>query len=88
MHKGEGHRIQLSGIQYPCHLAGPRQSRDAFLHGGISMGWRELIVGWLLSSIKVDIDTICKAIEGMDANDDGSLDLGELIRGILKLVKR
>ena len=54
----------------------------------ISMGWRELIVGWLLSSIKVDIGTICKAIEGMDVNSDGSLDLGELIRGILKLVKR
>ena len=54
----------------------------------ISMGWRELIVGWLLSSIKVDIDTICKAIEGMDVNSDGSLDLGELIRGILKLVKK
>ena len=53
------------------------------------MGWRELIVGWLLSSIKVDIDTICKAIEGMDdVNSDGSLDLGELIKGILKLVKR
>ena len=52
------------------------------------MGWRELILGCVLSSIKVDIDTICKAIEGMDANDDGSLDLGELIRGILKLVKK
>ena len=54
----------------------------------ISMGWRELIVGWLLSSIKVDINTICKAIEGMDANDDCSLDLGELIRGILGLVRK
>ena len=54
----------------------------------ISMGWRELIVGWLLSSIKVDINTICKAIEGMDVNSDGSLDLGELIRGILGLVRK
>ena len=53
----------------------------------IIMGWRELFVGWLLSSIKVDIDTICKAIEGMDVNSDGSLDLGELIKGILGLVK-
>ena len=52
------------------------------------MSWRELIVGWLLSSIKVDINTICKAIEGRDVNSDGSLDLGELIRGILKLVKK
>ena len=54
----------------------------------IIMGWRELLVGWLLSSIKVDIDTICKAIEGMDVNSDGSLDLGELIRGILGLVRK
>ena len=54
----------------------------------ISMGWRELIVGWLLSSIKVDIDTICKAIEGMDVNSDGSLDLGELIKGILGVLKK
>ena len=54
----------------------------------IIMGWRELIVGWLRSSIKVDIDTICKAIEGMDVNSDGSLDLGELIRGILGLVRK
>ena len=54
----------------------------------IIMGWRELIVGWLLSSIKVDIDTICKAIEGLDVNSDGSLDLGELIRGILGLVRK
>ena len=52
------------------------------------MGWRELIVGWLLSCIKVDIDTICKAIEGMDVNQDGSLDLGELVAGILRLVKK
>ena len=52
------------------------------------MGWKEIIVGWLLKSIKVDVDVICKAIEGMDANDDGSLDLGELIRGSLKWVKR
>ena len=54
----------------------------------IIMGWRELIVGWLLSSIKVDIDTICKAIEGMDVKSDGYLDLGELIRGILGLVRK
>ena len=54
----------------------------------MSMGWRELIVGWLLSSIKVDINTICKAIEGMDVNQDGSLDLGELIKGILALVRK
>ena len=53
----------------------------------IILGWRELIVGWLLSAIKVDINTICKAIEGMDVNSDGSLDLGELIKGILGLVK-
>ena len=52
------------------------------------MGWRELIVGWLLSSIKVDIDTICKAIEGMDVNSDGSLALGELISGIMGLVRK
>ena len=54
----------------------------------IRMGWRELIVGWLLSSIKVDINTICKAIEGMDVNSDGSLDLGELIKGILGVLKK
>lgn len=54
----------------------------------IIMGWRELIVGWLLSSIKVDINTICKAIEGMDVNSDGSLDLGELIKGILGVLKK
>lgn len=54
----------------------------------ISMGWRELIVGWLLSSIKVDINIICKAIEGMDVNSDGSLDLGELIKGILGVLKK
>lgn len=54
----------------------------------ISMGWRELIVGWVLSSIKVDINTICKAIEGMDVNSDGSLDLGELIKGILGVLKK
>ena len=54
----------------------------------ISMGWRELIVGWLLSSIKVDINTICKAIEGMEVNSDGSLDLGELIKGILGVLKK
>ena len=51
------------------------------------MGWKEIIVGWLLKSMKVDVDVICKAIEGMDVNSDGSLDLGELIKGILKLVK-
>ena len=51
------------------------------------MGWKEIIVGCLLKSIKVDVDVICKAIEGMDVNSDGSLDLGELIKGILKLVK-
>ena len=51
------------------------------------MGWKEIIVGWLLKSIKVDVDVICKAIEGRDVNSDGSLDLGELIKGILKLVK-
>ena len=52
------------------------------------MGWKEIIVGWLLKSVKVDVDVICKAIEGMDVNQDGSLDLGELIKGILQLVKR
>ena len=52
------------------------------------MGWGELIVGWLLSSIKVDIDTICKAIEGMAVNSDGSLDLGQLTRGMLGLVSK
>ena len=52
------------------------------------MSWKAAVVGWLLRTIRVDVDVICKAIEGMDANDDGSLDLGELIRGILKLVKR
>ena len=52
------------------------------------MGWKEIIVGWLLKSIKVDVDVICKAIEGMDVNQDGSLDRGELIKGILQLVKR
>ena len=52
------------------------------------MGWKEIVVGWLLKSIKVDVDVICKAIEGMDANQDGSLDLGELIKGILALVRK
>lgn len=51
------------------------------------MGWKETLIGWLLKSIKVDVDVICSAIENMDINSDGSLDLGELIRVILKLVK-
>ena len=54
----------------------------------IIMGRRELIVGWLLYSNTVSIDTICKAIEGMAVNSDGYLDLGELIRRILTLVKK
>lgn len=52
------------------------------------MGWKAVVVGWLLRTIRVDVDVICKAIEGMDVNQDGSLDLGELIKGILRLVKR
>lgn len=52
------------------------------------MTWKAVVVGWLLRSVRVDVDVICKAIEGMDVNQDGSLDLGELIKGILKLVKR
>ena len=52
------------------------------------MSWKAAVVGWLLRSVRVDVDVICKAIEGMDVNQDGSLELGELIRGILKLVKR
>ena len=51
------------------------------------MTWKAVVVGWLLRSVRVDVDVICKAIEGMDVNQDGSLDLGELIKGILKLVK-
>ena len=51
------------------------------------MSWKAVVVGWLLRSVRVDVDVICKAIEGMDINSDGSLDLGELIKGILKLVK-
>ena len=52
------------------------------------MTWKAVVVGWLLRSVRVDVDVICKAIEGMDVNQDGSLDLGELIKGILQLVKR
>ena len=52
------------------------------------MTWKAAVVGWLLRSVRVDVDVICKAIEGMDVNQDGSLDLGELIKGILRLVKR
>ena len=52
------------------------------------MSWKAVVVGWLLRSVRVDVDVICKAIEGMDVNQDGSLDLGELIKGILQLVKR
>ena len=52
------------------------------------MSWKAVVVGWLLRSVRVDVDVICKAIEGMDVNQDGSLDLGELIKGILRLVKR
>ena len=52
------------------------------------MTWKAVVVGWLLRSVRVDVDVICKAIEGMDVNQDGSLDLGELVAGILKLVKR
>ena len=52
------------------------------------MTWKAAVVGWLLRSVRVDVDVICKAIEGMDVNQDGSLDLGELIKGILQLVKR
>lgn len=52
------------------------------------MGWKDAIVGWLLKNIRVDIDDICQAIEGMDTDRDGSLDLGELVRGILKAVER
>jgi len=52
------------------------------------MGWKAVVVGWLLKAVKVDVDTICNAIETMDVNQDGSLDLGELVAGILKLVKK
>ena len=52
------------------------------------MSWKAVVVGWLLRSVRVDVDVICKAIEGMDVNQDGSLDLGELIRGILALVRK
>lgn len=52
------------------------------------MSWKAAVVGWLLRTIKVDVDVICRAIEGMDVNQDASLDLGELIKGILRLVKR
>ena len=52
------------------------------------MSWKAAVVGWRLSTLRVDVDVICKAIEGMDVNQDGSLDLGELIKGILQLVKR
>ena len=52
------------------------------------MKWKAVVVGWLLKAVKVDVDTICKAIEGMDVNQDDSLDLGELVAGILKLVKK
>ena len=52
------------------------------------MGWKAVVVGWLLKAVKVDVDTICNAIETMDVNQDGCLDLGELTRGILKLVKK
>lgn len=49
--------------------------------------WKAAIVGWLLRNIRVDIDTLCRAIEAMDVNHDGSLDLGELIKGILRIVR-
>ena len=52
------------------------------------MTWKAVVVGWLLRSVRVDVDVICKAIEGMDVNSDGSLDLGELIKGILALVRK
>ena len=52
------------------------------------MRWKAVVVGWLLKAVRVDVDTICNAIETMDVNRDGSLDLGELVAGILRLVKK
>ena len=40
------------------------------------MSWRERVDGWLLAATKEEINTTCKATEGMDVNSDGSLDLG------------
>lgn len=52
------------------------------------MSLKAVVVGWLLRTIRVDIDVICRAIEGLDDNGDGSLDLGELVSGILRLVRK
>ena len=52
------------------------------------MGWNAVVVGWLPKAGPVDADPICNAIETMDVNQDGSLDLGELVAGILRLVKK
>ena len=52
------------------------------------MGWKAVVVGWLLKAVKVDVDTMCNAIETMDVNQDGSLDVGAPAAGSLERVKK
>lgn len=51
------------------------------------MTWKERVAAWLLCNVKVDIDMLCRVIETLDTDKDGYLSLGEIVRGVGRLIK-
>lgn len=43
------------------------------------MGLVDLIVGWALRSIRIPISDLVRYAEDIDTDDDGAVDLGELV---------
>ena len=43
------------------------------------MGLVDWIIGWALKSIRIPIDDLVRYAEDIDTDDDGCVDLGELV---------
>ena len=43
------------------------------------MGLVDWLIGWALKSIRIPIEDLTRYAEDMDTDDDGAVDLGELV---------
>lgn len=49
--------------------------------------WDKIVI-WLLKNAKVKIETIIAVCNRLDKDEDGYVSLGELVRGILDVIRK
>lgn len=51
-------------------------------------GFWDKIVIWLMRNVKVKIETIVNVCNRLDKDEDGYISLGEMLRGILDVIRK